>query len=172
MKPRMFSFKEMWAHVRQNKKSSAIEEKGQAEINVPKPENHTPHIPPQPSKNSSWVLTLGESQDCIANPSWETVEANLHQLSQDEENFLILEQTASQNPKSVWFLQCAIAIMGPHQGQYVVEIGFNTADAHYLWEHIVSDMQTVITYFSAAYHYRNIKMSEFREIDLYISNIR
>lgn len=164
MKPKMFSFKEMWERIRQNKKSPAIGEKGQAEINVSEPENNTLHIPPQPSKNSSWVLTLGESQDCIANPSWETVEANLLQLSQDEDSFLILEQTAAQNPKSVWFLQCAIAIMGSHQGEYVVEIGFNTSDAHYLWEHIVSDMQTVITYFSAAYHYRNIEVSEFREI--------
>lgn len=165
MKLRIFGFKEIWEHVLKNKKPTAIEDKSQVEIDVSKPGDNALHIPPQPSKNGIWVLTLGKSQNCIENPDWETVEENLRQLSLAENNFLILEQSGPQNHKSLWFLQCAVAIMGPHQGEYVVEIGFNTSDSHYLWERMVPDMQTVIAYFSAAYHYENIEMSEFRETD-------
>lgn len=152
----------MWEHLFKRKKAPAIEDKCQAETNGSEPGDNVLAIPPQPSKNERWVLTLGECEDRIVNPSWETVKANLHRLCQASVSFLILEQKTSQSPPGIWFIQCAVAIKGPHQDEYAVEIGFNTSDGHYLWEHMVPDIQAAIAYFSDAYHYRNIEMSGFR----------
>ena len=123
-------------------------------------------LPPQPPQSGDWVLTLGDAPGPLSCPAWEAIEAGLRRLSQADDSFLILEQATPQDPKTTWFIQCAVALRGLHQGEYAVEIGIASAAGNGLWEHIVPDVEQAIGYFSAAYHRRKIDPGAFRKMEL------
>ena len=90
--------------------------------------NKTPALP-GPSAELPWTLTVGVDPGTCSDPTWQQVEEGLYGLNQEQDSFLILEQQDPQNPDAYWFIQCAVARMGPDQGRYSVEVGFPGAGA-------------------------------------------
>ena len=85
--------------------------------------NKTPALP-GPSAELPWTLTVGVDPGTCSDPTWQQVEEGLYGLNQEQDSFLILEQQDPQNPDAYWFIQCAVARMGPDQCRYSVEVGF------------------------------------------------
>lgn len=83
--------------------------------------NKTPALP-GPSAELPWTLTVGVDPGTCSDPTWQQVEEGLYGLNQEQDSFLILEQQDPQNPDAYWFIQCAVARMGPDQGRYSVEV--------------------------------------------------
>lgn len=82
----------------------------------------------QPHGDWPWVLTAGGVS--TANASWEDVARALDGLGPHDDSFVILEQ---KQGKSYWFIQSAIALVGPHAGEYVVGVGWNDGRGkHYI----------------------------------------
>lgn len=112
--------------------------------------NKTPALP-GPSAELPWTLTVGVDPGTCSDPTWQQVEEGLYGLNQEQDSFLILEQQDPHNPNAYWFIQCAVARIGPDQGRYSVEVGFPGARGGELWVHLVSDAGQAAAYFSAAY---------------------
>lgn len=74
--------------------------------------NKTPALP-GPSAELLWTLTVGVDPGTCSDPTWQQVEEGLYGLNQEQDSFLILEQQDPQNPNAYWFIQCAVARMGP-----------------------------------------------------------
>ena len=85
--------------------------------------NKTPALP-GPSAELPWTLTVGVDPGTCSDPTWQQVEEGLYGLNQEQDSFLILEQQDPHNPNADWFIQCAVARIGPDQGRYSVEVGF------------------------------------------------
>ena len=79
--------------------------------------NKTPALP-GPSAELPWTLTVGVDSGTCSDPTWQQEEEGLYGLNQEQDSFLILEQQDPQNPDAYWFIQCAVARMGPDQGWY------------------------------------------------------
>lgn len=126
----------------------------------------TSSTPPQPHPNWPWTLTMGGNAGSMSAPSWNDIEKNLRELSQEADSFLILEQKDPSAPETCWFIQCAVARQGPDQGKYTVEIGFSTTGGSCLWERMVPDVQEAIESFSDAYYHRSIDVSGFQQMEL------
>jgi len=63
--------------------------------------------------------------------TWEAVECALDRLGPHEDGFVILEQTQG---KDYWFIQSAVALAGPHAGEFIVGVGWNDAKGRHLIE--------------------------------------
>lgn len=74
----------------------------------------------QPHKGWPWTLSVGGMP--AANVTWEAVAHALDALGPHEDSFVILEQ---RQGKDYWFIQTAVALQGPHMGEYVVGVGWN-----------------------------------------------
>lgn len=118
------------------------------------------------TKPLPWTLTVGVDPGTCSDPTWQQVEEGLYGLNQEQDSFLILEQQDPQNPDAYWFIQCAVARMGPDQGRYSVEVGFPGAGGGELWVHLVSDAGQAAAYFSAAYQHRKIDFTGFEKEEL------
>ena len=127
--------------------------------------NKTPALP-GPSAELPWTLTVGVDPGTCSDPTWQQVEEGLYGLNQEQDSFLILEQQDPQNPDAYWFIQCAVARMGPDQGRYSVEVGFPGAGGGELWVHLVPDAGQAAAYFSAAYQHRKIDFTGFEKEEL------
>ena len=80
---------------------------------------------------------------------------------EDVDSFLILEQ---KDPKGkYWYIQSALARMGPTQGQYTVGIGWSTPERNHMWEISVPDVERVIRYFDEAYHQYRVDTAGFED---------
>lgn len=121
---------------------------------------------PQPKSDWPWILTVGGYEGSSSDPSWREIEEELHELTQDSDSYLILEQKNPRNPKEYWFVQCAVALQGPDQGKYGVEVGFSSPDGSQLWDRLVPDSGEAAAYFSAAYHHKTVDFSGFQKMDL------
>ena len=54
----------------------------------------------------------------------------LDSLGPHDDSFVILEQ---KQGKQYWFIQSAVALAGPHTGEYVVGVGWNDGgEKHYI----------------------------------------
>ena len=126
----------------------------------------TSSIPPQPHPDWPWCMTVGGEPGSISDPSWRQVETVLRGLNQEADSYLILEQKDPQNPATCWFIQCAVALQGPDQGSYSVEIGFATPGGSSLWEWMMPDVQDAIRYFSDAYYHRGLDVSRFQKMGI------
>lgn len=165
----MLSFTRIWKDTCANlnpslKKDTVKDCKPQVGVCTAEQSDKNALLPPQPNTDWDWYLTIGVDEVCMSSPDWETIEENLCRLKQTTDSYLILEQKDPRNSENIWFIQCAVAKMGPNQGEYVVEIGFNTCDRHFLWERFVPDVLNAMEYFSAAYHHRNVDTSGFYSI--------
>lgn len=122
--------------------------------------------PPQPNPDWTWALTVGGNSGSTSDFNWRDVENGLRTLTQDTDSFLILEQKDPKKPDTCWFIQCALALRGPDQGSYSVEIGFSTPGDSRLWVQIVPDVQQAMGYFSDAYYHRGVDVSRFERMAL------
>ena len=109
---------------------------------------------------------MGGHSGSTADPNWKDIEKGLRELSQEADSYLILEQKDPQSPETCWFIQCAVAMQGPEQGHYSVEIGFSIPGSPSLWEQMVPDVQKAIEFFSAAYYHRGMDISGFEKMKL------
>lgn len=121
---------------------------------------------PQPKSDWPWILTVGGYSGSSSDPGWQEIEEELQELIQDSDSYLILEQKNPRNPKEYWFIQCAVAIVGPDQGNYAVEVGFSSPEGSQLWERMVPGSREAAAYFSAAYHHKFVDFSGFEKMEL------
>lgn len=114
----------------------------------------------QPHRDWPWALNLSGQPGC--RPGWEIIVSELRKLNlEDADSFLILEQ---KDPRGeYWFIQSALARMGPHAGRYIVEIGWSMPGRNQLWEICVSDVEQVIRYFDGAYRQYRVDTAGFED---------
>ena len=74
---------------------------------------------------------------------------------------MILEQKSPQG--EYWYIQSALARMGPHQGQYIVGVGWSAPGHNQLWELCVPQVDQVIRRFDEAYHHYRLDLTGFED---------
>lgn len=121
---------------------------------------------PQPKSDWPWILTVGGYRGSSSDPAWREIEEELYELTRDSDSYLILEQKNPHDPKEYWFIQCAVAIQGPDQGKYAVEVGFSSSDGSQLWDRMVPGPGEAAVYFSDAYYHKTVDFSGFQKMDL------
>lgn len=109
-----------------------------------------------------WPWTLNLSGYPSSQLSWDIIASELRKLNpEDTDSFLILEQ---KGPKGeYWYIQSAIARMGPTQGRYTVGVGWSTPERNQMWETSVPKVEQVIRYFDEAYHQYRVDMTGFED---------
>ena len=119
-------------------------------------------LPPGSQPHKDWPWTLNLSGYPSSQLSWEIIALEIRELNlEDIDSFLILEQ---KDPKGeYWFIQSALARMGPTQGQYTVGIGWSTPECNQMWETSVSDVEQVVRYFDEAYHHYRVDTTGFED---------
>jgi len=118
--------------------------------------------PSQP--NQSWPWTLELSGYPSSQLSWDLIVSELRKLNlEDMDSFLILEQRNPKNPEEYWYIQSALARMGPFQGQYIVGVGWSAPEQNQLWELCVPQVEQVIRYFDGAYNQKHVDMTGFED---------
>ena len=80
-----------------------------------------PALGTQPHKDWSWT-SLSVNGIPTANFGWEDVARALDAMGPHSDSFVILEQKRGGD---YWFIQSAVALAGPHTGEYVVGVGWN-----------------------------------------------
>lgn len=111
--------------------------------------------------NPDWPWSLSEGGNLADSFDWHDIEFALEDLYPDNDSFLILEQ---KDPKGeYWYIQSALARMGPTQGQYTVGIGWSAPERNQMWEISVSDVERVIRYFDEAYHQYRVDTAGFED---------
>lgn len=77
----------------------------------------------QPEKGLTWTLRTVRGE--IRPAAWEHIEQELDRLHpSDPDSFLVLEQ---EGKTDYWYIQSAVALKGPHAGQYIVGCGWSGA---------------------------------------------
>lgn len=74
----------------------------------------------QPRRDLPWSLRTARGD--IHPAGWEHIEKELDRLGPSQDSFLVLGQEDKEN---YWYIQSAVALQGPHTGQYVVECGWS-----------------------------------------------
>lgn len=115
-----------------------------------------------------WPWGLSEGGVLRQNPTWEDIERGLRALSPEPNSFIILEQRDPKNKKNLWFIQSAIAKMGPHKGQYAVEVGWNGRFSPKLVERMCAGdaLKEVLAIFERAYQYGPLDLTGFEKMEL------
>ena len=105
----------------------------------------------QPHRDWPWTLNLSGYPS--SQVSWEIIAAELRELNLED-----------VDPKGeYWYIQSALARMGPTQGQYTVGIGWSTPERNHMWEISVPDVERVIRYFDEAYHQYRVDTAGFED---------
>ena len=74
----------------------------------------------QPHAGWKWRLSVNGMP--TSSFGWEDVARALDGLGPHDDSFVILEQ---RKGRDYWFIQSAVALAGPHTGEYVVGVGWN-----------------------------------------------
>ena len=119
----------------------------------------------QPRKDWPWTLTMGPILGPRKDPAWGNIENGLKALIQDGDSFLILEQKDPANPKRYWFIQSAIALQGPHAGEYTLEVGYKGADGvGYLLDRSFPRLEEILPWFEQAFAGKKLDLSGFEDM--------
>ena len=116
-----------------------------------------------------WPWTLNEGGVSRRDIGWQDIERGLKALCLDDNSFLILEQSDPHNKKNYWFIQSAIAKMGPNKGQYTVGVGWNgetgpmLVERMYHWDALEEELMDI---FERAYQYRPLDLTGYKKFDL------
>lgn len=81
--------------------------------------------------HSGWTWRLSVNGMPAAGFGWEEIARALDGLGPHDDSFVILEQRRGDR---YWFIQSAVALAGPHTGEYVVGVGWNDAMGKHLVE--------------------------------------
>lgn len=74
----------------------------------------------QPRSGWSWSLSVNGLP--VTRFDWGDIARALDGLGPHDDSFVILEQRKGMD---YWFIQSAVALAGPHAGEYVVGVGWN-----------------------------------------------
>lgn len=118
--------------------------------------------PGQPRKDWPWTLTVGPAAPRSL-LSWKDIQQALKGLIPDGDSFVILNQEDPKNPKQYWYIQSAIALEGPHKGEYVVGYGWSTEKRAEMWERLVPSPAEVLPYFERAWKYEPVDLTGFED---------
>ena len=112
----------------------------------------------QPHRDWSWTLSLGGVP--ASRFDWEDIAQALDRLGPHDDSFVILEQKQGDR---YWFIQSAVALMGPHTGEYIVGVGWNGESGPVLLERCYhwKDLDTVIDIFEQAFHRNPLDLSGY-----------
>ena len=117
----------------------------------------------QPRRDWPWTLDVGGTLWPDLD-SWQMVSSQLRALNTEEQDsYLVLEQRDPQDAKKYWFIQSALARMGPTRGQYVLGVGWSAPEHNQLWETSVPDVDRVIGYFDEAFHHCRVDLTGFQD---------
>ncbi len=83
----------------------------------------------QPHAGWSWSLSVNGMP--AAGFDWEDIARALDGLGPHGGSFVILEQKQGED---YWFIQSAVALAGPHTGEYIVGVGWNDSEGKHLIE--------------------------------------
>ncbi len=89
-----------------------------------------PSLGVQPHPDWPWT-TLSVNGASSPDISWEAIDRALDSLGPHDDSFVILEQKRGE---SYWFIQSAVALAGPHIGEYIVGVGWSDAKGKHLIE--------------------------------------
>lgn len=120
--------------------------------------------PSRPHPDWPWTLNVsGELWSDFG--TREMLESELRELTpEDQDSFLILEQTDPSAPQNYWFIQSAINRAGTHPGWYTVEVGWGSSQGKALWDLDVRTVEEVIPFFHAAYDRKPVDLSKFEDM--------
>ena len=116
-----------------------------------------------------WPWAINEGGVVRRDPAWEDIERGLKALCLDTDSFIILEQSDPSNKKNYWFVQSAIAKMGPKKGMYIVEAGWNgrsgpmPVERAYHWDALEEEVTDI---FERAYQRKPLDLTGFEKCDL------
>ena len=111
----------------------------------------------QPHSGWSWSLSVNGMP--VAHVSWEDVTKALDGLCPHEDSFVILEQRKGQD---YWFIQSAVALAGPHTGEYVVGVGWNDDKGRHYMERC-GGAGRAVDMFRAAWQGKPLDFSGFED---------
>lgn len=111
----------------------------------------------QPRSGWSWSLSVNGMP--VAHVSWEDVTKALDGLCPHEDSFVILEQRKGQD---YWFIQSAVALSGPHTGEYVVGVGWNDDKGRHYMERC-GGAGRAVDMFRAAWQGKTLDFSGFED---------
>jgi len=120
--------------------------------------------PGQP--NPKWPWSLSEGGTPRTDFNLQTIESDLILLYQDNDSFIILEQKDPKDSKQYWYIQSAIALAGPDQGKYIVDVGYPGPDGPLMFERLEDSAEAVLPWFRAALEGRKIDLSQFKVVHL------
>lgn len=111
----------------------------------------------QPHKGWKWRLFVNGMP--TTEFDWEDVAQALDGLGPHDDSFVILEQRQGKN---YWFIQSAIALMGPHTGEYSVGVGWNDARGKHLVERC-GNAGRAVDMFRAAWYGKPLDFTGFED---------
>lgn len=116
-----------------------------------------PAMGAQPRGGWPWTLTVNGLT--TSGVTWEGVAKALDGLGPHEDSFVILEQRKGED---YWFIQSAVALAGPHTGEYVVGVGWNDAGGRHLVERC-GGAGHAVDMFRAAWQGKSLDFSGFED---------
>lgn len=111
----------------------------------------------QPHKGWPWMLSVDGMP--TSNVSWEDIAQALDRLGPHDGSFVILEQKQGED---YWFIQSAVALMGPHTGEYIVGVGWNGTHRNHLIERC-GGAQEAVAMFQAAWQGKTLDFTGFED---------
>jgi len=117
--------------------------------------------PGQP--NPKWPWSLSEGGTPRQDFTLKTIEGDLTLLYPDNDSFLILEQKDPKDSKKYWYIQSAIALAGPKQGKYIVDVGYPGPDGPMMLERYEDTAEAVLPWFRTALGGGKIDLSQFED---------
>lgn len=116
----------------------------------------------QPRRDWPWTLEVGEKGK-TGRFDWTDIERELDRLHINDgsgDSFLILEQKSGGD---YWYIQSAVALKGPHAGQYIVGCGWSDSDSPALVEWY-GDYEGAVALFRAVWEGRDLDFSGFEDL--------
>ncbi len=116
-----------------------------------------PSLGVQPHKG--WLWTLSVNGMPASNVAWEAIDRALDGLGPHDDSFVILEQKQGDD---YWFIKRAVALAGPHTGEYIVGVGWNDARGRHLIERC-GGAGMAVDFFRAAWEGKPLDFSGFED---------
>lgn len=115
----------------------------------------------QPHGDWPWKLTVNGRP--AARFDWADIVHGLDALEQDQDSFLILEQSDPAGSGQYWFLQSARALAGPHAGKYIAGCGYSGPGGPVLLEQYYDTVKDVMPLFAAVHQGKPLDLSGFED---------
>jgi len=118
-----------------------------------------PSLGVQPHKDWPWTSLSVNGTTLISDISWEAIDRALDGLGPHQGSFVILEQKRGDD---YWFIQSAVALLGPHAGEYIVGVGWNDSQRGYLVERY-GGAEMAVELFRTVWEGKRLDFSDFED---------